>query len=354
MTAFRFLSCDWGTTSFRLRLVDREAVVGVVERPEGVRDIHSRLVAEGRSADPAARQEAFASILASALAELAGRVHGGLAGEPLIVSGMASASVGWRELPYAPMPTPVDGSGLHVECLPALEAPTGSHPVWLVSGLCTGSDMMRGEECELCGLLAAPDMDRFPSDSVVILPGTHSKHVRVREGTIVESRTHLTGELLELLCTRSLLGASVEWPPPPIPDNPAALETLWGQDFDAGVRRVREAGLAASLFGVRARAVLGQHSRASNSAYLSGLLVGGELTDLAAWAPAPTPILLAASARFALPYRRTLETLGVGSRLFTVAPEAMAVAVVRTHARLLQRVLPAFATGTRNPGPASA
>lgn len=333
------LSCDWGTSSFRLRLVREGRLVAGIERAEGVREIHARLVAVGRASDPAARHDAFAAVLSSALEDLTTRVPGGLAGEPVIISGMASATVGWRELPYAAAPASLDGSGFLLSALPAHAGPAGLHEIRLVSGLTTGSDVMRGEECEVCGLLAQPGMEGLKADCLVILPGTHSKHIRIRDGYISDFRTHLTGELLELLSTRSLLAASVEWPPPAVPEPSAASmpEHPWGLEFDAGVRQVAARGLGASLFSVRVRSVLDGRPRWANAAYLAGLLIGAEMADLLAWESGLSPILLAASERFARPYGRALRVLGAGARWTEVPPSQVVDATLRTHALLARR-----------------
>lgn len=337
MSALRFLSCDWGTSSFRLRLVEDQRVLAEIERPEGVREIHARLVAVGRSMDVAARHDAFAGVVRSALTDLAAKVPDGLRGEAMVISGMASANVGWRELPYANTPTPVDGTGFHLEAMEPLENGGAPHAVWMISGLSTGADMMRGEECEVCGLLASPAMERFRSDCMLVLPGTHSKHVRVRNGFITGFRTHLTGELLELLSTRSLLAVSVDWPPPVVPDHGAVADTPWAREFDAGVVQVRDHGLAPSLFGVRVRSVLDERPRWANAAYLAGLLIGGEMVDLLAWKPVSSPIVLAASTRFSRPYGRALRTLEAGDRVVEVPPAELVGATVRAHALLVAR-----------------
>ena len=97
-------------------------------------------------------------------------------------------------------PTPLDG----------LAVGGSRHAVWMVSGLSTGADLMRGEESELLGVLAVPEFEPLRCRALVVLPGTHSKQVRIEGGAVVDFRTFMTGELLELLSTKSLLGVSVE------------------------------------------------------------------------------------------------------------------------------------------------
>src|ERR1041385_6709544 len=108
-----FLSCDWGTTSFRLRRVggpDR-AVIREIREQAGVKSLYEEAMRSGAEIE-AARANVFARFLNRNLEAL-------LAGEktperklPLVISGLASSSVGWRELPYAKTPFPLDGRGV--------------------------------------------------------------------------------------------------------------------------------------------------------------------------------------------------------------------------------------------------
>jgi 2-dehydro-3-deoxygalactonokinase len=329
-----FLSCDWGTTSFRLRLVARPGlrVLGAVTSTEGAKTLHGRLLDGGRAADADAHRALFAAVLSDAVARLSEQHPAACAGAPVIVSGMASSTVGWRELPYAPTPCPLDGSGLRVEAMESLVRDGTLHRVWMISGLTTGTDILRGEETEALGLLGLPAFKTLRPAGRLVLPGTHSKHLVIRDGAIVDFHTHLTGELLELLSTRSLLSVSVLWPPPPFEDgDPDGLAA-----FRAGVQTARSTGLGRGLFQVRVRSVLDHTPPANNARFLAGLLVGSELLDLLAARPA-APTLLAASAHFLAPYRLALETLGA-RRLRIATPEQVALAAVAAHALVLDRL----------------
>src|SRR5262245_19902744 len=89
-----FVSGDWGTSNFRLRLVDK-TVVREVRTDEGT----VKLAAQGGD-----RAEAFRSTLSRGLEQLKAP-----ASAPVILSGMASSSIGWKELPYAKLPFSLDG-----------------------------------------------------------------------------------------------------------------------------------------------------------------------------------------------------------------------------------------------------
>jgi 2-dehydro-3-deoxygalactonokinase len=79
----------------------------------------------------------------------------------------------------------------------------------------------------------------------------------------------MTGELFDVLSGHSVLRASVE------PSAPIEQDA-----FKAGLDRARSHGLAGSLFQTRTRQVLQKKSPESNASFLSGLLIGAELSDL--------------------------------------------------------------------------
>jgi len=218
--------------------------------------------------------------------------------------------------------------------LPAAEIGADAGALWLVSGVRTATDIMRGEECEILGVCAAEGTEAA-AGWVMVLPGTHAKHVRIEGGAMVGFRTYLTGELADVLARHSLLRVSVRWPLPgetPDPVSPA------GEAFAAGVREARESDLGAALFRVRTRTVLGGVDPGVNGWFLSGLVIGAEIRELALEAAGP-PILLAGAPRFSALYERAFRTLGVGERLRIVPAGTVELAVVRAHARLREHAL---------------
>jgi 2-dehydro-3-deoxygalactonokinase len=337
----QFLSCDWGTSSFRLRWVQRSdvSVIREVRNGEGVRVVHGRCVESGVVEQPKARSRVFRQVLVDAIRELGtgtgtARVPSGM---PVVISGMASSSVGWRELPYAPTPCGWDGAGLRVESMDTVEVDEASHPVWMVSGLSTGADMMRGEETELMGVLALPEMSGARDGCTVVLPGTHAKHVRVDGGSMVDFRTYMTGELLEVLSTQTLLKVSATWPPPAWGTASATDLETFRNEFRQGVIAARDLGLARGLFQVRVRSVLHRSEPDRNAWYLAGLVLGAEGVDLVRWG-AELPIVIAGAAHFSESYRTAIETLGAVDRLIVVPPDRLLHATLRSHALILERL----------------
>lgn len=89
MMAKTFYSCDWGTTHFRLRLVEKGSarVIDKVKTTEGVASLAKEDTAEARTA----------GYVSSHTREFARR--NGIRGDCCVISGMASSYRGWKALP---------------------------------------------------------------------------------------------------------------------------------------------------------------------------------------------------------------------------------------------------------------
>ena len=308
MPAFSFISCDWGTSHLRLRAV-RDGDVSaapVVQTADGVAVVAAR--PDGRS-----RPEQFQLALTTALE----RLDSTTAHWPIVISGMAASSVGWQELDYAPLPFPLDGAGMVCRELPTL----AEHRIFLVSGVRAELDMMRGEETQLIGLAQAHEL---PVSAVIILPGTHSKHVRVRQRCVVDFRTFMTGELFAVLRRQSLLRHSTTT------DGPVTVSAAFREGVGAGARR----GLPATLFAVRARQVLRGDAAGQNTEYLSGLLIGAELAAIRS----DEPCVLCAAPGLSELYTAALTELNVAHRLTVVPPPFVDELAARGQAVILRRL----------------
>jgi 2-dehydro-3-deoxygalactonokinase len=181
---------------------------------------------------------------------------------PVIACGMVGARQGWVEVPYrqAPCkPVAFDTVGRPDTRDPRLS-------VFVVAGvkqIDPAPDVMRGEETQIAGILA--EHPKF--EGVLCLPGTHTKWVRIHAGEIVRFRTFMTGELFNLLSAHSVLRHSLD---------PKGSD---GKEFAASIKTMsaEPAGLAASLFSIRAQSLVSEFSPATANARLSGLLIGAEL-----------------------------------------------------------------------------
>jgi len=225
----------------------------------------------------------------------------------LVLCGMVGARGGWVEVPYLPCPAGIDALaagmvdlGRHASVEPAL----AGRSVWCVPGMvdhgASAADVMRGEESQLAGLLG----QLGPGRHTVCLPGTHSKWVRVEDGSISRISTALTGELYGLLRGHSILAHGMPQSEPPL-DTAA---------FDAGLRQARVGhGLLQDLFGVRTAALFERFEASALPSYLSGLLVGHELAT-ALPSPDAGPVHLVGSDALLERYARALDWCGVDVR----------------------------------------
>lgn len=310
----RFLSLDWGTSSFRLRLVDSHSLQPLAEiaNKEGVAVVFRRWQQQ-----PGENRFGFYSALVQKhIASLQEKTSNSLQHLPLVVSGMATSTLGMVEVGYKKLPFATDGSDLAVQTI--AESSQLPHPVYLISGAKTDDDVMRGEETQVVGCIKSG-----AEESVIVLPGTHSKHVFVKNNEVVGFRTYMTGEFFQLLSQKSILAASVE-----------QAESLQNdscrQSFESGVRDGAGFNLLHACFRVRTNQLFQKTSKEQNYHYLSGLLVGAEVHDLVQKAAASLT-LVADKALLPL-YTEALRLL---SPERSVTELDAATAVIRGQARIL-------------------
>ncbi len=323
-----FISCDWGTSNLRLRWCERASLDVRAELSSS--DGAARI---GGDRDAALRAREFPAVLERRVTELEDAAGASLSGVPVVASGMVTSSIGWRELPYASLPVSLGEDRSPASSIETSTVATDNRPVVLVSGVCGPLDVIRGEETQIAGLLGAPARTTLRSGCLVILPGTHSKHVRVARNSIVEFTTYMTGELFEIVAQKSILRGSVD-------THALRSRGLDSDDlrdaFRIGARFVRDRSLSSALFSTRARDLLESRPRSWCAAYLSGIAIGDELRDLRDRGEA-TPILIAADAGVAAAYRTAAETIALRCVEFTGAGE-LDTAIVRAHAQYLRSI----------------
>jgi 2-dehydro-3-deoxygalactonokinase len=254
MSAASFIACDWGTSNMRLYLCachdDRPTVLDARNGP-GVATIDGE----------------FESVFFQ-LADDWITAHGNL---PVILSGMVGSTIGWNEAPY--LQCPVNARQI-VEG--RLQFAARGTEFCLVAGLRADNplgspDVMRGEELQLLGWLHAAGNKNAPQ--LFALPGTHNKWALLDNGRVETLLTALTGELFELIEKHSILVG------------PAAGAPFNAVAFKDGVNtigRLGEANLLHALFATRSRQVLGTMPAADASSYLSGLIIGADVSGATA------------------------------------------------------------------------
>jgi 2-dehydro-3-deoxygalactonokinase len=219
---------------------------------------------------------------------------------PIILSGMIGSRQGWKEAPYAKCPA---GAGDIVKALARIE--WGELAIALVPGLSTENDsmpdVMRGEETQIFGALALSGQ----SDSLFLLPGTHSKWATVRNGRIESFRTFMTGEVFGALKDHTILGR---------------LMRESAHDAEAFARGVREGAALDSagallnrVFATRTYGLMDKLADTALGDYLSGLLIGAEVAE--ATRQIKSAVAVIASPALAQRYTDALRLLGHDSAL---------------------------------------
>jgi 2-dehydro-3-deoxygalactonokinase len=275
----RLIGVDWGTSSLRAYLIgDLPEPLDQIESDRGV-----------LSLGPGEHEGALAAAIGSWRAEAAEA--------PILLSGMIGSRQGWREAPYVSCPAGLkEAAGailtIETESLGAV----GIVPGVLDADARGGPDVMRGEETQIFGALAA--LGR--SDGLFVLPGTHSKWAIVKAGRITSFATYMTGETFAALSNHTILG-----------------KLMSGREkdevgFEAGVRAAAElkkpGELLHAVFMTRTLGLFERLQANQLSDYLSGLLVGAEI-GAASNSGSGAPVVIGAPA-LARRYREAGAILG--------------------------------------------
>ncbi len=291
-SAVEWVAVDWGTSNLRAWGIDSGGEIAFSRSsPDGM----GRLT-----------REQYPSVLTGLLAE----VH-----EPVdvLICGMAGARQGWLEAPY--LDAPADLRTLSRRAV-SPDMPGGQFAPAILPGVCQrevgAEDVMRGEETQLLGLSAL-----IPGFSgLVIMPGTHSKWALLDGTTLSRFSSAMTGEVFELLRLHSVLRHSLGG-------------ELEGEErdigFDAGLALGldRPERLTATLFKVRAGALLSGRSPAWCAGFLSGLLIGAEIGGQRDWIGS-AEIPLIGSVGLCSLYQGALDKLGARSRIVDATDATLA------------------------------
>lgn len=299
-----FLSCDWGTSTFRLRLVrvNDQAIQATVEHRQGIVQMAADWQQTGGTAS---RQEYYTAFLNRQIHVMEQQLGYSLAGVSVVLSGMASSSIGLAELPYKTLPFAMDGSDLVLQTIP-----NDRNPLLLISGACTATDVMRGEETKIIGIADA--LPATEQELLLLLPGTHPKHIQIQNRRATGLQTFMTGEVFGLLAAHSILAGSVV-------ANNALLEPANRESFIQAVLLSRKHSFLHHVFGVRTNQLLKEIPPEQNYHYLSGLLIGEELR----WVQPDRPIYLLGSATHIPAYALACATLGMNAVILPDADKAL-------------------------------
>lgn len=304
------LSCDWGTSSFRLRhvsLPDKEILMEI-SNDLGIGQVYNDWLQTGK--DESERLNFYKETLLKQLQNFSS-VDKNI---PLIISGMASSSIGMKTLDYTAVPFNTRSGNLQI--LKIFADKNFDRDIILVSGLRTSKDIMRGEETMLYSL------DLFGERSMVIIPGTHSKHVVIENNVITDFKTYMSGELFDLLAGKSVLKQSV------LKND----SEHYKDSFITGVINGAKGNLLNEVFYVRTKHVFQQQKPEANYHYLSGLVIGSELKELTN----EDTIHLISTKKFHALYLPAIETLLPGKKVNCYDADE---ALVNGHRRLAHVLL---------------
>jgi len=314
-----FLSCDWGTSSFRLRLIETASGKTVAESlsNEGIKQVYESWIKLKLAEDK--RAGFYFSIIHRHIKLIQKKVKIIESGIPVIISGMASSNIGMIELPYTVLPFSMDTADMEIRKM------TGDDfygfELQVISGARTKTDVMRGEETQLIGCAGAATK----ASELFIFTGTHSKHVMVESGKATDLKTYMTGELFKLLADQSVLASSVD----PSGGEPDENETA----FEQGVKNGAGQPLLHSLFRVRTNQLLRRFSMTANYHYLSGLLIGSELADIKKMQL--EKLVLVGEERLIANYLKVLKILAIGGGIKTIDA---GLATIQGHLKVYQRL----------------
>lgn len=270
---------DWGTSRLRLYRVENGVVADRCEGP-GL-----ALLAEPP---------------AQALQTLLARWTGNEAPASITLCGMAGARTGLREAAY--VACPADHRAWRDA---ASDFVVGDLQVRIAPGVRVADrDVMRGEETQIFGLLALhPELMRTAFTAV--LPGTHSKWVRVEAGIITDFRTYFTGELYALLTGHSTL----------LKAGTTGADDRQDSGWRDGLARAERGGeLLGAVFESRAAQLLAGRSDGWARGFLSGLLVGTEIADGRRWSGLAGEIVLIGAPELADRYHKACADRAIDLR----------------------------------------
>jgi 2-dehydro-3-deoxygalactonokinase len=312
-----FVSVDWGTTNLRLRLVEVPslAIVEEVVSPKGIKTIYNEWLDFGGE-----KETYFLNFLKEQLAHIITPIA---ADVTIVISGMASSSIGLRELSYADLPFKTDGKSLKIENIQSDIIP---NRIQLISGVKSDSDVIRGEEVEIIGLVDEEDEKK---SIVFITPGTHSKHVLCEKGVITNFFTYMTGEIFSVISEHTILNASIE-------KTDFDLNAI--KSFEEGVRAAMQGkSILNSLFKVRTNTLFKEKTNIENYYYLSGLLIGEELQSLRGIEC--DYIKLCAGGKLFELYHKAIGVLGLESKTKIINSSVVDLSVVKGQWNIIKNQL---------------
>ncbi len=320
-----FLSCDWGTSSFRLSLVNKAdfSIILSVSSDKGILGTFNTWN-ETHGGQAETRLSFYLAIIRENLNALEQQSGRSLEGIPVLISGMASSSIGMIPLRYQELPFSIDGSGMLSQFLQ--KTIEFEHDIFLISGAKSQNDVMRGEETQLIGIMS--ETLSHTGDLLFIFPGTHSKHILINNGNVTSFKTFMTGEFFDLLSTKSILHAGIEKSGEP----ESAMDIKY---FEQAVKEGATTNLLNVCFRVRTNSLFDKLTRKQNYHYLSGLLIGAELAEIVQ--NDTIGIYLCCGRHLKKYYETAFKVLGMKDKVHTFPAEEVEKAALKGQYKIYEK-----------------
>ncbi len=243
-TMSSFIVIDWGTSNFRAVLIDKY-----------FKEIDSISTNDGMLT---LKQNEFHPFLLR-------KLHKWLSKDKnikIFMSGMVGSINGWLETKYLLCEVHLDDLVQNLVQIPNID-----EKIYIVPGIKIEKngmiDLMRGEEVQVFGALKYLDI----KDAILILPGTHSKWVKVKNNKIVDFITNMTGEVFSVMSSNTILAKSIKF------------KELDEEAFEKGMKlSLFEGGLLNHMFQARTQAFnIGENGVYS---FLSAIIIGNEIKQM--------------------------------------------------------------------------
>lgn len=289
------LALDWGTSSLRAFLLGGDGQV-----------LQTRSTSQGLQSLPVPGAAGFEK----AFADIAGDWLANWPQLPVVAGGMIGSIQGWKEAPYVRCPADVGSLAAH-----SVRMPSGAGvdvviaPGVLLDEVGMAPDVIRGEEIQIAGALA--ENPALAERATMVLPGTHSKWVQIRNGRITHFSSYMTGEIFSVLVKHSILGRLMT-------DETSAEAGAEKAAFMQGLQAARDSQPGDFTHQIFASRTLGLTERLPShllKSYLSGLLIGHELVSGLAKSStalqAQGPLLLIGEGTLCQRYASAFAAMGV-------------------------------------------
>lgn len=282
----RLIITDWGSSNLRSFLIDQEGqILSSLSQPFGIWRVP-------RSDMIKIYREVHRDWL---------RDHPDIV---VLVGGMAGSVEGLQSVAYRDCPATLKNLSEMLVPYPPLLA---SGKAYLVPGIRTLTndndvDLIRGEEIQALGASVVTHKE----NGCMCLPGTHSKWLKLRKGAIAQFATFATGEVFDTI-RRSPMFASLA-----PPENTTNDENVFLQGVD---RSRSDPRFLHHLFNLRARVISGFLHSEDIYAYLSGLVIGTEISEVAPTLHVNQEVQIVGNSMLARRYQLALERCSIPTEL---------------------------------------